>query len=72
MECPHCGKEINIGALLGSATSDAKAKSSRANGALGGRPRKKKRAKRDANVIAHDVVRQAEQLTQRARLPRTP
>lgn len=40
--CPHCHLEINPAALLGSAKSAAKAKAARANGAKGGRPRKKK------------------------------
>jgi hypothetical protein len=42
MNCPHCGKVINVGTLLGSVSTPAKARSSRANGKLGGRPKKKK------------------------------
>jgi hypothetical protein len=45
MNCPHCGKDLNIGALLGSVKSKAKAKASRANGKLGGWPKGKKRKK---------------------------
>ena len=69
MNCPHCGKEINIGSLLGSIKSRAKAKASRRNAKLGGWPKGKKRGKRkptDPNVIAHGVVKQAESLTQRS------
>ena len=40
MNCPHCGKEINVGALIGSVSTPAKTRSSRANGKLGGRPKK--------------------------------
>ena len=59
MNCPHCGKEINVGALIGSVKSRAKARASKANGKLGGRPRKD----RDANTIAHGVVAKAAKLT---------
>ena len=37
--CPHCGKEINIGYLLGKRTSKKKAKTSAENGLKGGRPK---------------------------------
>lgn len=66
MNCPHCGKEINIGSLMGSVTSKRKAKASRANGKLGGWPKGKKRGKRrpqDSNALAHSVVADAEKLT---------
>lgn len=50
MNCPHCGKEINVGALIGSVSTAAKARSSRANGKLGGRPKKPKRIARRRNA----------------------
>ena len=43
MRCPHCGGEItnkDISSFLGSKTSEAKKRSSRENGKLGGRPKK--------------------------------
>src|SRR5258706_4450964 len=54
MKCPHCQKEINVGALLGSATSKAKARAARRNAKLGGWPKGKKRGPRklDANFHA--------------------
>lgn len=42
MKCPKCKTEINPAAMLGSIKSDAKARASRENGKLGGRPKKMK------------------------------
>jgi len=42
MKCPKCGSEINVGAMMGSVSSEAKREAARANGAKGGRPKKKK------------------------------
>ena len=49
MKCPHCNKTINESDIAkhfaskgGAATSAQKKNASRANGKLGGRPRKKK------------------------------
>ena len=43
MKCPHCGENIvlfaDAGRIGGSAKSAAKAKASRLNGKLGGRPK---------------------------------
>lgn len=54
MNCPHCGKEINVGTLLGSVSTPAKARSSRENGKLGGRPKKPKRTARRRNARITD------------------
>lgn len=53
------GKEINVGSLIGSVKSRAKARAAKANGAKGGRPRKEPQ---DANTIAHSVVSEAAKL----------
>ena len=45
MRCPHCNRTINIGALIGSVSTPAKADAARANGRKGGRPKKLKRRK---------------------------
>ena len=75
MKCPHCGNEINIGSLLGSVTSKAKARASRKNAKLGGWPKGKKRGKRkrptDANALAHDVVSEAIRRTEQPPEPPT-
>ena len=43
MKCPHCNQDIGLfadaGRIGGSAKSEAKAKASRLNGKLGGRPK---------------------------------
>jgi hypothetical protein len=40
MNCPHCGKKLNVGSLMGSQRTKAKSAAAKANGAKGGRPRK--------------------------------
>jgi hypothetical protein len=45
MNCPHCGKEINVGTLLGSVSTPAKARAARENAKLGGWPKGRKRKK---------------------------
>lgn len=45
MKCPHCGKEINPAAMLGSISTPAKAQAARENAKLGGWPKGKKRGK---------------------------
>ena len=40
MKCPNCQHEINIGAVMGSATSARKKISSALNAAKGGRPKR--------------------------------
>jgi hypothetical protein len=46
MNCPKCGSEINVGALMGSVKSRRKAAAARANGKKGGRPKKKHKKSR--------------------------
>lgn len=46
MKCPHCNREINVGALIGSVSTPKKAKAARANAKLGGWPKGKKRKKK--------------------------
>ena len=45
MKCPHCKRDINIGALLGSVSTPKKTKAVRANAKLGGWPKGRKRSK---------------------------
>jgi hypothetical protein len=66
MNCPHCGKDINIGSLMGSVKSRAKTAAAKANGKKGGRPRKEPK---DANALAHSIVGKAEKLTQQGKPP---
>ena len=54
MKCPHCDRRISdkfiaryLATKGGSAKSEAKAAASRANGRLGGRPRKTQLARED-------------------------
>lgn len=74
MKCPHCGKEINVGSLIGSVKSKAKAEAARENAKLGGWPKGKKRGPRkppeDSNALAHSIVAKAEKLTQQGKPPR--
>jgi len=46
MNCPHCGREINVGSLLGSVSTPAKTRAARQNARLGGWPKGRKRGKR--------------------------
>jgi hypothetical protein len=66
MNCPHCGKDINIGSLMGSVKSRAKTAAAKANGKKGGRPRKDPK---DSNALAHSIVGKAEKLTQQGKPP---
>jgi len=43
VKCPHCGKPINVGSLMGQITSEKKADAARENGKKGGRPPKAKK-----------------------------
>lgn len=45
MKCPHCQHDINIGALMGSVSTPAKARAARENAKLGGWPKGRKRKK---------------------------
>ncbi len=68
MKCPHCGNEINVGALIGAeggkARSRAKTRAARANAKLGGWPKGKKRRKRKppmrlakgVEIIGHEIL----------------
>jgi hypothetical protein len=50
IDCPRCKSafELNIGALMGAATSAAKRDAARANGRRGGRPRKLKTVRKSS------------------------
>lgn len=52
-KCPHCGKPINIGSILGATTSSAKAKAARKNGKLGGWPKGRPRKPVKTNENHH-------------------
>ena len=52
MNCPHCGKQINIGALIGSVSTPAKARAARENAKLGGWPKGKKRGKQKRLTVS--------------------
>jgi hypothetical protein len=41
IKCPECSTPLNVGKLLSGIKSKAKSAASRANGAKGGRPKKK-------------------------------
>ena len=61
MKCPHCGNEINVGALLGSVSTPAKARAARENAKLGGWPKGKKR-KTPARVYNKLTPRQLDEI----------
>ena len=52
MKCPHCNREINVGALLGSVSTPKKAKAARENAKLGGWPKGRKRTKNKNRSLA--------------------
>ena len=62
MKCPKCKTEINPAAMLGSIKSPAKAKSSRENGKLGGRPKKMKTIIAIATLMLAATVVSAQQI----------
>jgi|TARA_A100001201_G_scaffold61357_1_gene58582 hypothetical protein len=45
IKCPHCNKPINIGQILGSVTSEAKAAAAKANASKPPAPGKKPRGR---------------------------
>jgi len=63
--CPKCGHkhEVNAASVMGSASTRRKSNAARANGKLGGRPKKKRSD--DPNVTAKRVVDAAARLSER-------
>ena len=51
MKCPHCGQDINIGALIGSVSTPAKTRAARENAKLGGWPKGKPRKPKRVRVL---------------------
>jgi hypothetical protein len=56
MECPHCGKEIRVGAMLGGVRSEAKARAARLNGSKGGRKARKGLTVAEAERVLDEMM----------------